>query len=79
MDSSIVAAVISGLVAVIVAVINTNTSMQKILSELKEHNAVQDTKIESLTEEVRKHNEVIERTYRLESEVAVLKAQQKGN
>ena len=74
MDSSIVAAVISGIVAVIVAVINTNTSMNKILSELKEHNAVQDEKISTLTAEVRKHNEVVERTYNLETKVAVLEA-----
>ena len=41
--------------------------------ELDKHNAVQDERIRHLTEQVEKHNSVIERTFKLEQEVSDLK------
>lgn len=62
--------------AVIVALISykgvkdTNkASNQKVFQEIKIQNAVQNEKIESLTREVRKNNEFVERIPRLEQRV----------
>ena len=41
----------------------------KLEAELKKHQAVTDTKIEELTRKVEKHNNIIERTYKLEGEM----------
>ena len=72
--TSILAAIISGAFAIIVAVINTNTNMQKILSAIDKHNAIQDEKIAELIRRVEKHNNLIERTYALEARVSKLEA-----
>lgn len=41
-------------------------------AKLEKHQAVTDTKIEELTRKVEKHNNLIERTYRLEGAVTEL-------
>ena len=41
----------------------------KLEAELKKHQAVTDTKIDELTKKVEKHNNLIERTYKLEGEI----------
>lgn len=53
-------------------IINANSQNKKILSELDKHNAVQTEQITQLKEHVHKHNNIIERTYKLEKDVAVL-------
>ena len=45
----------------------------KLEAELKKHQAVTDTKIDELTKKVEKHNNMIERTYRLEGEVTQMR------
>lgn len=41
----------------------------KLEAELRKHQAVTDTKIDELTKKVEKHNNLIERTYKLEGEM----------
>lgn len=41
----------------------------KLDAKLEKHQAVTDTKIEELTRKVEKHNNMIERTYKLEGEM----------
>lgn len=41
----------------------------KLDAKLERHQAVTDTKIEELTRKVEKHNNLIERTYKLEGEM----------
>lgn len=41
----------------------------KLDAKLEKHQAVTDTKIEELTRKVEKHNNLIERTYKLEGEM----------
>lgn len=48
----------------------SDLSDAKLESELKKHQAVTDTKIEELTRKVEKHNNLIERTYKLEGEMS---------
>lgn len=59
---SIVVAIITGVVT-LVGVIVSNSKSQ----------AVMEVKIGALTEKVEKHNRVLERTYRLEQEMAVVR------
>ena len=72
MMQTIIGAIISAVAAIAVCIINTNSQNKKILSELDKHNAVQTEQITQLKEQVHKHNNIIERTYKLEKDVAVL-------
>lgn len=69
---TIIGAIISAAAAIAVCIINANSQNKKILSELDKHNAVQTEQITQLKEQVHKHNNIIERTYKLEKDVAVL-------
>ena len=42
-------------------------------AELSRYEAVNDQKLSTLTKQVEKHNEVVERTYKLERDVAIMK------
>ena len=74
---SIVVAIITGglaLVGVIITNINGNKQIAKdVKSQLEISLAVQNTKLEDLTKQVEKHNQVIERTYKLEQSVDDIK------
>ena len=69
---TIIGAIISAAAAITVCIINANSQNKKILSELDKHNAVQTEQITQLKEQVHKHNNIIERTHKLEKDVAVL-------
>ena len=45
------------LISLIGTIITTKSGNEKIQHELDKHNAVQDTKLEELTREVRQHND----------------------
>ena len=59
---SIIVACITGVVTLIGVILSNSKSR-----------AVLETKLEALTEKVEKHNQVLERTYRLEQDMAVAK------
>lgn len=66
--STITVAVIS-----LIGTVYTNkTSATKIQHELDKHNAVQDTKLEELTREVRQHNDFATRIPVLETRITAL-------
>lgn len=69
---TIIGAIISAAAAITVCIINANSQNKKILSELDKHNAVQTEQITQLREQVHRHNNLIERTYKLERDVALL-------
>ena len=69
MTEAIVVALITGGMS-LVGVITTNMlTARKNENALKVSQAVMDTKIDALRTEVNKHNNLIERTYRLEGQV----------
>lgn len=74
---TILGAVISAVAAIIVCVLNSNSQNKKIIAEMEKHNAVQSEQIKHLDEKVNKHNQLIERTYRLEQDLAVLENREK--
>lgn len=59
-------------ISLIGTVITTKSGNDKIQHELDKHNAVQDTKLEELTREVRQHNDFATRIPVIEQRVTVL-------
>lgn len=70
--TAIIAAIISGGLALIGVVLTVSASNQKIQSALEKSQAVTDTKLEELTREVRKHNGFAERMPVLEEKIKVI-------
>ena len=70
---TIIAAAISGVLALVGVIITSVASNRKIERKLEIHQAVTDQKIEDLTREVRRHNNFAERMPALETEVHWIK------
>ena len=67
---SIIVAIITGALSLLGVIITNMNSNRKIERQLEVSMAVTNTKLEDLTKQVEKHNQVIERTYKLEQAVA---------
>jgi hypothetical protein len=72
----IITALITGGLSLVGVIITNVTSSKKIEAQLMTAQAVTDTKIETLTEEVRKHNTFADRITALEVKVDAL---ERGN
>lgn len=70
---TIIAAAISGGLALVGVIITSMQSNRKIERKLEIHQAVTDQKIEDLTREVREHNNFAKRMPALETEVHWIK------
>ena len=68
----IITALITGGLSLVGVIITNVTSSKKIEAQLMTAQEVTDTKIETLTEEVRKHNTFADRITALEVKVAAL-------
>lgn len=60
------------LISLIGTIITTKSGNEKIQHELDKHNAVQDTKLEELTREVRQHNDFATKIPVIEQRVTAL-------
>jgi len=80
--ASVITALIAATASVIVSVINNVAQMQKIRDEQRETfnrfsaetgkaMALTDERIKNLTDEVKKHNSIVERMYKVEQNQAV--------
>lgn len=72
-DPIIVALITGGLSlagVIITGVVSNKKTTNEVTHKLELHQAVTDTKLEALRDEVHKHNTVIERTFKLEGQVA---------
>lgn len=67
---TIIGCIITGVLSLIGVVITNTSSNRKVESNLEKNQAVTDTKIEELTEEVRKHNSFATRIPVLEEKVS---------
>lgn len=67
---SIIVAIITGALSLLGVIITNMNSNRKIERQLEVSMAVTNTRLEDLTKQVEKHNQVIERTYKLEQAVA---------
>lgn len=72
MDTSIMIAVISGLVTIVTVIINTRASSREMTHKLETMQAVTDTKLDVLTSEVREHNNFARRVPVVEEQIKVI-------
>lgn len=70
--SQIIPALITGGLALVGVIITNMMSNKKIESQLTTNQAVTDTKLDILTEEVKKHNTFGDRITKLETKVEIL-------
>ena len=63
---TIITSCIAAFAAIIVGALNSYAQNRKIISELDKHNELQAYRIEQLEKKVDKHNNLVERTYKLE-------------
>lgn len=69
----IIAAVISGGLALVGVIITNLTSMNKIREDMRTQQAVTDCKLEELTREVREHNNFAKRMPAVEEQIKGIK------
>lgn len=72
-DPAIIVSIISGGLSLAGVIITNMNSNRKIERQLEVSMAITNTKLEDLTKQVEKHNQVIERTYKLEQAVEDLR------
>lgn len=65
-------AIITGIVAILVCIINNWVQYNKTRQETDKTVALIKVKLDELSDRVDKHNQLVERTYHLESETALL-------
>ena len=70
-------AIITGIVAIIVCVINNWAIMAKQRAQTEKTVALIEYKITELSERVQRHNQIVERTYKLEENTALQEAELK--
>lgn len=66
MDSAIIVSIVSGALSLAGIIITNVSSNRKIEHQLEVSMAVTNTKLEDLTKQVEKHNNVVERVFKLE-------------
>lgn len=69
---TVLATIAVALIGLIGTVFTTKVGNDKIQADLDKHNAVQDTKLEELTREVRQHNDFATRIPVIEQRVTAL-------
>ena len=72
MDSSIIVSIISAAVTIVTVIINTKASNKEIQHKLETQQAVFETKLDSLTSEVREHNNFAKRMPVVEEQIKVI-------
>lgn len=75
---SVISALIAGGLALVGVIITNMSNSKSIENKLATSQAVTETKLDTLTEEVRKHNNFAERIPVLESRLSVLEENVKG-
>lgn len=77
MSDAIIVGLIAAAASIITAVLTAQATQRKVSQELHEQNAVQNVKIDHLTEEVRKHNNFAQRMPVVEEQISVLNREMK--
>lgn len=66
------ASIVVGILSLVGVILTNASSNKKIEKSLETRQAITDYKIDELAKKVEKHNNVVERTYHLEQEVALV-------
>ena len=72
---SIIVAIITGALSLLGVIITNVSSNRKIENQLEVHQAVTETNLQNLTEEVRKHNNFASRIPVIEKDIEYLKVE----
>lgn len=72
MEPSIIVSLITGAVTIATVIINTMASNRELTHKLETQQAVTETKIDSLTSEVREHNNFARRMPVVEKQIKVI-------
>lgn len=72
MSPEIAVAVVSGVASIIAVIITTRSGNKDIAHKLETNQAVTDTKLQALTDEVRSHNEFAKRMPVVEEQIKVI-------
>lgn len=70
--TAVVSALASAAAAIIVAVIQSRAQHNQVLAEMDKRDALQAQRIEQLEKKMDKHNQLIERTYKVEKSIELL-------
>ena len=70
---AIIVSIITGVLSLAGVILTNISGNRKIERQLEVSMAITNTKLEDLTKQVEKHNQVIERTFKLEQAVADMK------
>ena len=71
--NEIIISIITGALTLIGVIVTNIGSNRKVQHQLEVSMAITNTKLEDLTKQVEKHNQVVERTFKLEQAVEDLK------
>ena len=71
MEPQIISVLITGVITLLVCMINSYFQMRKVREESSKTIALMDYKLTELTKKVDKHNNLVERTYHLEETAAL--------
>ena len=71
MSDAVIVGLLAAVASIIAAILTSRATQNKVQTELHEQNAVQNVKIDHLTEEVRRHNDFAQRIPVLEEKVKV--------
>lgn len=69
---SVIAAIVTGIASIVAVVITTRAGNREITHKLETNQAVTDTKLQTLTDEVRSHNEFARRMPVVEEQIKVI-------
>ena len=75
---AIIVSIITGILSLTGVILTNISGNRKIERQLEVSMAITNTKLEDLTKQVEKHNQVIERTYKLEQAVVDLQRREKS-
>ena len=77
MDAGIIISIITGALSLTGVILTNMNSNRKIEQQLQVSMAVTDTKLEALTKQVEKHNQIVERIFKLEQSVEDIRRDKK--
>lgn len=69
MSDSVITALITGAITLVVCLINNRSQMNKVVAALDKNNALFVYRVEQLEKKVDKHNNVVERMFKVESDL----------
>ena len=75
---AIIVSIITGILSLTGVILTNISGNRKIERQLEVSMAITNTRLEDLTKQVEKHNQVIERTYKLEQAVVDLQRRDKA-